>query len=80
MLNQPDAKVLEALVNLEANGNWRVIMDWIKKSKDDALMQVCVATGEPLYRAQGALGVLLQLHNHATGARAALANLASRSK
>lgn len=80
MLNQPDAKVLEALVNLEANGNWRVILDWVKKSKDDALIQVTAATDVPLYRAQGAFGVLNDMHNHATNARAALANLASRSK
>lgn len=80
MLNPPDAKVLEALVNLETNGNWRVIMDWIKKSKDDAVKQMTVATDVPLYRTQGAFGVLEGLHSHATGARAALANLASRSK
>jgi hypothetical protein len=80
MLNQPNAKVLEALVNLENNGNFRVIMDWITKSKDDATKQLAAATDVPLYRTQGAFGVLDGLHNHATGARAALAKLSNRSK
>lgn len=79
MLNVPDAKVFEALVNLESNGNFRVIMDWIIKSKDDTLMQMCVATDVPLYRTQGAFGVLSALHNHAVSARAALAKLSTRS-
>jgi hypothetical protein len=80
MLTTPDAKVLEALVNLENNGNFIIIMNWVKKSKDDAVTQLAVATDVPLYRTQGAFGVLDGLHNHASGAREALAKLSNRSK
>lgn len=80
MLKTPDTKVLEALANLEHNGNFMQIVNWIKESKDDATRQLAVATDVPLYRTQGAFGVLDGLHNHATGARAALAKLSNRSK
>lgn len=80
MLSVPDAKVLEALLNLEHNGNFIAIMAWIKESKDETTTQLAVATDVPLYRAQGAFSVLNALHNHATTARGVLAKLSNRSK
>lgn len=79
MLKTPDAKILESLVNLENNGNFRVIMDWVKESKADTATQLAVSVDVPLYRAQGAYGVLDSLHNHASTAREILAKL-SRSQ
>jgi hypothetical protein len=79
MLKQPDPKILEALANLEHNSNFRVIMDWIKESRSEGATQLSVATDVPLYRAQGAYGVLDLLHNHAQKAREVLAQL-SRSQ
>lgn len=79
MLKTADAKVLEALVNLEHNGNFKVILDWIKASKVDATAQLAAATDVPLYRAQGAFSVLDGLHNSATTAREVLSKL-SRSQ
>jgi cell division inhibitor SulA len=80
LLKTPDIKVLEALANLEHNGNFNVILGWIKESKDDATKELGVATDVKLYRAQGAFGVLDGLHNHASDARTALAKLSPRSK
>ena len=80
MLKTPDTKVIEALVYLEHNGNFTVIMEWIKESKVEATSMLATATDVPLYRAQGAFGVLDNLHNHATNARTALAKLSNRSK
>lgn len=79
MLKTPDAKVLEALANLEANGNFRVIVDWLVKSKDETIVTMSASSGDTLYRAQGAYGVLSGMHNHAVSARAALAKLSTRS-
>lgn len=62
-------------MNLENNGNFSVVMDWIKESKADTTAQLVVATDVPLYRAQGAFGVLSELHNHATTAREVFSKL-----
>lgn len=79
MLKQPDEKVLEALANLEHNGNWKVVMDWINESTAAVTESLSVATDVPLYRAQGAYGVLATLHNHAKDARGLLSKLSTRS-
>lgn len=80
MLTNPSPKVLEALANLEHNGNFRIIMDWVKESEVDTTKQLAVATDVPLYRAQGAFGVLSTLHNHASTARGVLAKLSTGAK
>ena len=81
MLKNPDPEILESLANLEHNGNFRRIMDWIRDSKVEMVKQLAASTDVvPLYRAQGAFGVLEDLHNHATNARAVLAKLSTRSK
>lgn len=80
MLINPDAKVLEALTNLEHNGNFIIIMEWIKKSKDDTTAQLAVATDVPLYRAQGQFSVLDGMHNFAATARGVLQKLSTGVK
>lgn len=79
MLKTPDVKVLEALSNLETNGNFRVILNWLIESKDETVVSMSASSGDTLYRAQGAYGVLSGMHNHAVSARAALAKLSTRS-
>lgn len=80
MLKQASPKVLEALANLEFNGNFQVIVGWIKESKDETTTQLSISTDVPLYRAQGAFSVLDTLHNCATTAREHLAKLSTGAK
>lgn len=80
MLLPIDNKVCEALVNLEHNGNFKIIMDWIKASGANTTEELAVAVDVKLYRAQGAYGVLHDLHTHASEARTTLLKLSSGSK
>lgn len=80
MLSNPDAKTLEALVNLEHNGNFKLIMAWINESKAVAVKQMAVAVDVNLYRAQGAFSVMESITANAQGARENLSKLSTGAK
>lgn len=79
MLLAPPKEVLEALAALEHDARFKAILGWIEGSKDAVVASMAAADGNPVYRAQGAFGVLDSLHNHANKARDTLEKL-SRSK
>lgn len=79
MLKAPSKEVLEALAALEHDARFGVVLGWVKESKDDVVTSMASSDGNPVYRAQGAFGVLDALHNHAKNARDTLEKL-SRSK
>lgn len=73
-LVKPDEKVIQALVNLEGNNDFKQVLTWILESSakcDDMLRNA-----EPpssLYRAQGAQSVLLEFCDRASNPRAVMA-------
>lgn len=79
MLSQPDQKTLEALAALEHDERFKVVLAWLVENKNSSCSAMSTADGNPVYRAQGAFGVLDNLHTHATKAREQLAQL-SRSQ
>lgn len=78
MLKEPPREVLEAMVSLESDTRFKLVRAWLEDSKVAALKVMAFEAGEPVYRAQGAYGVLDDLHNRAVNARKSLEQL-SRS-
>ena len=74
-----DKDVIEAMSNLQGNTNFAKVMEWIAASENAVVGHLANSTSENLYRAQGAYGVLNDLHSVAKDARNLLAKLSSRS-
>ena len=73
MLLKPSREILEALANLENNGNWTVVRRWLEASNDRVSDALSTAEQQLLmFRFQGGKQILKELLEYAREARSIL--------
>ena len=76
-MRKPDKRILTALCNLEANPDYRIVLEWIVESSNDLDTTLRQSDNQvALFRAQGALKELHGLSSYSSNPRELAGKLA----